>query len=243
LHSTSSDDEIITDETTEATSPTATTIEKTQTVSTIPRPDPAILVASKSEDVQQTVIGLIAISLLFGTYLSIQFLTGLESTILPFPSLWEFIDRFLIPLPLGLIFIALGASHFLIKGAYTSIVPPKGTWGGLWNVPSPGSEALGLSYEEYHAYWSGLAELGGGVLLIWASVTADGDFIPIPAGLLGLLVLCVTPSNVYMFTHDAVMGGDDEEMNIPKIPYPYGHLNRGIIQCILLAELWKLTFH
>lgn len=105
------------------------------------------------------------------------------------------------PLPMGLIFLAAGISHFALPDTYVAMVPPKGSWGGLWQVPAPGAEQLNLSYPEFHTYWTGLAEMGGGILLIMASPPWQIVPVQIPAFLLFLLTATVTPANVYMATH------------------------------------------
>jgi uncharacterized membrane protein len=184
---------------------------------------------------QKIFIAAIVASLGLGTFFLITLLSGLEAIL---PDHWYEVWRdYTWPVPLGLVFSLAGIAHFVKKEMFIAIVPPRGTWGGLWQVPAPGADQLGWSYAEYHTYWTGLAELGGGMLLIAAGVL-NVDILPVqvPAFFLLLLVAAVTPANIYMATHDVQMP------EAPPIPYPEGHFFRGVLQCALLAFFWKLAF-
>lgn len=196
------------------------------------RPDPSILLSAKSDSEQKLGVASIGAGILLGALLLTSFLGWLNTVSGGF--LGTILD-FVVPLPLGLIFTFVGATHFFYKDEYAAIVPPKGSWGGLWNVPTPGADKLGLSDEEYHVLWSGVAEVGGGLLLILGGLNAIP--VQIPAFLLFALTLAVTPANIYMYTHDAPLAF------APPLRYPDDHIGRGVVQIILLSLFGYLATH
>ena len=148
------------------------------------RPDPSTLIAAKPGSEQQDFVFAISGAIVFGTFIFINLLSGLENLL---PDGWFAAWRdYTWPLGLGLIFTAAGISHFTVKQAFCNIVPPYGCWGGLWKVPYP--EFLGLSYEEFHTYWTGIAEIAGGLFLIAAGYGIVDISPSIPSALLGMLV-------------------------------------------------------
>lgn len=151
------------------------------------RPDPSTLIAAKSGSEQQDFVFAISGAIVFGTFVFINLLSELENIL---PDGWFAAWRdYTWPLGLGLIFTAAGMSHFTVKQAFCNIVPPRGCWGGLWQVPHP--QFLGFSYEEFHTYWTGIAEIAGGLFLIAAGYGIVDISPSVPSFLLGMLVSSV----------------------------------------------------
>lgn len=78
-----------------------------------------------------------------------------------------------------------------------SSAPYQGTW-GIWQLPGSA---------EFHVMWSGAAEILGGAGMIASTVPAVAQALPWlgPASAQSLFwfTLAVTPSDIYMFTHNA----------------------------------------
>jgi uncharacterized membrane protein len=138
------------------------------------------------------------------------------------------------PIVFGLIFAMVAIGHFVFVENFARIVPPQGTWGGLWQLPAPFADRLGIPYADYQSYLSGLFEFGGGLWLL-AGGLGYTDPSP-PAFFLFLLTIAVTPANIYMYTHDASPGGI-----VPKLTTA-GHVARFGLQCGLLSNFW-IMFH
>jgi uncharacterized membrane protein len=152
------------------------------------RPDPSILISAKPGSEQQDAVFALSSAIVGGTIVFINLLSGIDAIL---PDGWFDAWRdYTWPLVLGLIFTAAGVSHFTVTRAFCNIVPPKGCWGGLWQVPAP--EFLGLSYEEFHTYWTGAAEIAGGLFLITSGLGIVDVSPSVPSALLGMLVSVYT---------------------------------------------------
>jgi len=187
---------------------------------------------------QASIVAAIFFSLGAGTYLFSSGL-GLFTTFLgdTYPSQYEFF-RNTWPVTLGLVFSLAGVTHFTVKKEYENIFPSEGAW-GIWNVPGG---------REFHVAWTGAAELAGGLGLLASGVSsfagignlATTSFLT-SAGLesdaaaaLFLLVLLVTPANIFMFTHGAKLPMEGE-----AVPLSF-HAVRWVMQVILLGLLSQM---
>ena len=198
------------------------------------RPDPSILVASKDAKTQQIVFCGAFVALAVGTLVCINLWDGPGAALAEYTlgnDGFNLLRTTIFPIIFGSIFAAVGVLHFVFKDNFAQITPPRGTWGGLWQAPSPFAEQLGVTYEEYHTYWTGIAEFVGGLWLLAGGL--GWTDVHLPAALLFALTVAVTPANLYMFTHDATPGG-----SIPRLPYPEGHLARFVVQCGLLSNFF-----
>jgi len=142
-----------------------------------------------------------------------------------------------LPILMGLVYLLGGIGHFVVAESFQDIYPPIGTW-GIWYLP--GSAA-------FHVAWTGVVELLGGAGLIFCAIrdaigSEDGEeettvikFLkPICASVLFVLTILVTPANIYMFTHGAVMG------DMAQLDMSF-HYIRFAVQVIFLTLLFTLA--
>ena len=149
-----------------------------------------------------------------------------------------------LPILMGVVYLAAGVGHFTSSQAFQDIYPPIGTW-GIWYLP--GSAA-------FHVAWTGVVEVLGGFGLLFSGVRdvfgseeeeveegnttlliSFGFIKPISASVLFLLTVLVTPANIYMFTHGAVMGD-----SMPPLDTAF-HLIRFGVQVVFLTLLLTLA--
>ena len=143
-----------------------------------------------------------------------------------------------LPILMGLVYLLGGIGHFAAAESFQDIYPPVGTW-GIWFVP--GSAA-------FHVAWTGIVEILGGAGLIYSGIRdaigSDDDaeevntlqnFIkPICASILFLVTILVTPANIYMFTHGAVMG------DMAPLDMSF-HAIRFAVQVVFITMLFTLA--
>ncbi|GMH60456.1 hypothetical protein TL16_g03055 [Triparma laevis f. inornata] len=127
------------------------------------------------------------------------------------------------PEGLGLIFILAGVSHFFVE-EFKDIYPPRGAWGGLWQLPgSP----------EFHVNWTGVFEILGGLGFFLSISNHNPQLTSTFSALLLGLSIAVYPANLYMFTHGAELPKGIKMDN-------GGHAGRFITQLVLCAVLGGL---
>lgn len=186
------------------------------------------VVSSQPEDTQRTVFAGILAAIAAGTVLSCSVLGPAISAYLP-SFLQVHGDSWF---PLGPIFMAAGVAHFTEEQGFKNMYPHQGAW-GLWYLPGS---------DKFHVQWTGVAEVLGGLGLCLGALPFD--FVPgwlSPASAYGLFLLTavVTPSNIYMYTHNAP-GPVPESVAPGALPWQ-GHLARGLMQVLLLSTLWGIA--
>ena len=172
-----------------------------------------------------------------GTVISTKALDGISKSAIGLEQWRSTVIDTALPLLLGAFYLVAGLGHFGASQAFQDIYPPPGTW-GFWYLP--GSAA-------FHVAWTGIVEATGGAGLLIGFIQKllqgddddDGSLIqnlvlPVSALTLFLLTIVVTPANIYMLTHGAVMG-DMEPLGLEF------HVIRFIVQIALLSLLLTLA--
>jgi len=182
---------------------------------------------------QALIVGSIFFTLGFGTYVFSSGLaaatTALSDT---FPNGYP-VFRSTWPISFGVIYSLAGITHFTLSEEYENIYPPQGTW-GIWYLPGS---------KEFHVGWTGIVELLGGLGLLVGGLSSMAGISALEglslesncATLLFLLTILITPANIYMYTHGALL-----PMNTPE-PLPVAfHGVRLVMQIVLLSFLSQM---
>jgi len=136
---------------------------------------------------------------------------------------------------LGLLFVAAGVQHFTLLQEFAEMVPEKGAW-GYWYLPGSA---------EFHTKWTGVAEIFGGLGVLLGDLPFLPRWVgPYAAAGLFLLVVVVTPSNMYMVTH-GVLGPGKAWLGENAAITPDKHVIRMVLQSALLSALYSMAvdFH
>ena len=111
----------------------------------------------------------------------------------------------------------------------------QGAW-GFWYLPGDPS---------FHVNWTGVAEIAGGVGCVLGSQNIGPDWL-LPASAFGLFLLTavVSPSNIYMWTHNAAPLTEEQLDELPGGAIDWKvHVVRGALQVVLLATYLGLALH
>jgi len=184
---------------------------------------------------QALIVGVVFLALGVGTIAFSSGLSALTTTLnTNFPNGYP-VFRSTWPISFGLIYSLAGITHFALSDEYENIYPPKGTW-GIWYLPGS---------KEFHVAWTGVVELLSGLGLLVGGVShiagitntaLDGLSLESNcATLLFLLTVLITPANIYMYTHGALL-----PMNTPEpLPVTF-HGIRLVMQIVLLGFLSQM---
>jgi hypothetical protein len=120
----------------------------------------------------------------------------------------------------------IGNTDDVLVTNFARIVPPYGTWGGLWITPAPFHQSMRISYEENHSYWTGIVEFEGDLWLFRPPPMYQRHSYSLKHLLLRRLICmcsCMMLVQVVMYR------------NCPKL---VGHITRFTLPCGLLRNFW-----
>ena len=112
----------------------------------------------------------------------------------------------------------------------------QGAW-GFWYLPGSPS---------FHVNWTGVAEILGGLGCVAGALELPGTpdwLLPASAFGLFLLTVVVSPSNMYMWTHNASPLTEEQQDELGGPQDLKFHAIRGGLQVVLMATYLGLATH